>query len=467
MGVNLKDVAMNILRPVTSLLEPEEDEKKQDIRRTMNNVWAMDDNESDNSNLHFPSAPYESKVKESPFTSLLSNPNQVTKETIKNKALEYLSLSPKGGAETTSTDTTITPVSFNSNLDSNSLSSLDVSSELPKLTEEQISSIISKHFSKSTVISPSDAKGIFEAQQKSGMSALAILGIGALESGYGTSNIAKQKNNLWGWNATNVNPTGNAKTFSPVSQGALEFANSYMKTYYNGYGAKSIYSAGTGDNPSGKGYAYLNDGSIEKAWATKVGNIMGAFYDTAKTTSNNALDDGVSSVASALTTAANNKKTASTSTGSSGYANKVGTKVANTSSYQNSASKGQCVWYVRGRMKEKLGKDTGAIGNGNQMWHNAKPAAKVAAKTENLKPNMIVSYQKGTSSAGQTYGHVIYIEDVVGDTVYYTEGGSGYHASGKDGVVKTATRKGILEGANTSGGRMGSGVIGFIDLSKY
>lgn len=144
-----------------------------------------------------------------------------------------------------------------------------------------------------------------------------------------------------------------------------------------------------------------------------------------------------------------------------------GRKVANSASYNNDAAKGQCVWYVRGRAKEKLGVDTGAIGNANEMYYNAKESAKVSASTHNLKPNMIVSYSKGTGSAGQTYGHVIFIEDVVGDTVYYTEGGSGYYKNGTDGVVKTATRQGIIDGVNTSGARMGSGVLGFIDLSKY
>lgn len=146
---------------------------------------------------------------------------------------------------------------------------------------------------------------------------------------------------------------------------------------------------------------------------------------------------------------------------------KPGVKIANTNNYHNSAATGQCVWYVRGRASEKLGKDTGAIGNGNQMWYNAKPAAKLSATADNIKPNIIVSYKNGVSSAGKKYGHVIFIEDVVGDTVYYTEGGSGYHKNGTDGVVKTATRQGILNGVNSNGSRMGSGVIGFIDLSKY
>ena len=173
-------------------------------------------------------------------------------------------------------------VKFNANADPNNLGSLDVSTELPKLTKDQIEKIITQHFGNSTVVKPSDAQGIYDAQQKTGMSALAILGIGALESGYGTSNIAKKKNNIWGWNATNSDPAGNAKTFSQMSQGAYEFANSYMNTYYNGYGAKSISSAGTGNNPSKKGYAYNDDGTINSNWATNVGSIMGKFYNTAK-----------------------------------------------------------------------------------------------------------------------------------------------------------------------------------------
>ena len=149
------------------------------------------------------------------------------------------------------------------------------------------------------------------------------------------------------------------------------------------------------------------------------------------------------------------------------YADKVGKRVSNTATYNNDSAKGQCVWYVRGRVQEKLGITMAKHGHANQMWYNAKSSAKVKASVDNIRPNMIVSYKYGTSSAGQTYGHVIYIEDVVGDTVYYTEGGSGYYKSGTDGVVKTATRQGIMEGVNKNGKRMGSSVIGFIDVTKY
>ena len=107
-------------------------------------------------------------------------------------------------------------VGFNGNLDSSSLGSLDVATQLPKLSTAQIAQIIKKHFSRSPVISENDAEGIYNAQKTTGMSALAILGIGALESGWGTSNIAKKTNNIWGYGATNVNPEGNAHRYGRV-----------------------------------------------------------------------------------------------------------------------------------------------------------------------------------------------------------------------------------------------------------
>ena len=173
-------------------------------------------------------------------------------------------------------------VGFNGNLDSSSLGSLDVATQLPKLSTAQIAEIIKKHFNRSSVISTSDAEGIYNAQKTTGMSALAILGIGALESGWGTSNIAKKTNNIWGYGATNVNPEGNAHRYGQMSQGATQFATEFMKTYYNGYGAKSINSAGTGNNPKGMGYAYTDGGAIDSSWATQVSSIMGKLYNTAK-----------------------------------------------------------------------------------------------------------------------------------------------------------------------------------------
>ena len=194
---------------------------------------------------------------------------------------EATGLTPTAVQKTEKTDDG-SDISFNANANPDGLAGMDVATELPKLNSKQIAKIISNHFGNSSVIKPSDAEGIYKAQQNTGMSALAILGIGALESGWGTSNIANKTNNIWGYGATNVNPEGNAHRYSQMSDGASQFASEFMKTYYNGYGAKSIYSAGTGNNPAGKGYAYYDNGSINSNWATNVGSIMKTLYNTAK-----------------------------------------------------------------------------------------------------------------------------------------------------------------------------------------
>lgn len=156
-----------------------------------------------------------------------------------------------------------------------------------------------------------------------------------------------------------------------------------------------------------------------------------------------------------------------TTEGTGEFKDSVGKRITDTSKYNNGAAKGQCVWYALGRASERNGKTITIGGNGNSMYYQAKDDAKVSASPNNLKGNMLLCYNKGTSSAGQKYGHVIFIEDVVGDTVYYTEGGSGYYKNGTDGVVKTATKEQIMKGVNSSGSRIGSEPVGLIDLSKY
>lgn len=169
-----------------------------------------------------------------------------------------------------------------SNTNGSNLGNMDIIEDLPKLSESEIEAIIRKHYKNSKVISPSDAKAIYNAQNSSGVSALVTLGIGGLESGWGTSNIANKTNNLWGYGATNINPEGNAHKYSSMENAALKYSNSLKRDYYNGYGAKTINAIGTGNNPAGKGYAYNDDGSISTTWAGSVTSIMQSLYDTAK-----------------------------------------------------------------------------------------------------------------------------------------------------------------------------------------
>ena len=129
-----------------------------------------------------------------------------TSNKVRNWLQEATGLTPTAQAAATESPQNEYNEGFDANLDTSSLGNLDIATQLPKLNTAQISKIIQTHFSNSPVISTSDAEGIYNAQKTTGMSALAILGIGALESGWGTSNIAKKTNNMWGYGATNVNP---------------------------------------------------------------------------------------------------------------------------------------------------------------------------------------------------------------------------------------------------------------------
>jgi surface antigen len=150
------------------------------------------------------------------------------------------------------------------------------------------------------------------------------------------------------------------------------------------------------------------------------------------------------------------------------FENKVGMKVVDTKHQGytdrrlNDAAAGQCVWFVRGRAYEKLGKYLPAMGDANQMYASAKESARLPITKDNILPNTLVSYKVGTSSAGQTAGHVIYIEDVVGDTVYYTEGGGSIN-----GVVKKSTKDNIMKGLSGNNSRIGTDINGIIDVTKY
>ena len=70
-----------------------------------------------------------------------------------------------------------------------------------------------------------------DAEEKYGVNALIILGVAINESGWGTSTIAQQKNNLFGIKAYDSN-TGAADVFATPGDSVLEFAKNYMSKGY-------------------------------------------------------------------------------------------------------------------------------------------------------------------------------------------------------------------------------------------
>lgn len=267
---------------------------------------------------------------------------------------------------------------FNANVSNSSLGSLDIAKELPKLSVSQIAAIIDKHFGNSKVMSSADAQGIYDAQQETGMSALAMLGIGALESGWGTSNIANKTNNIWGYGATNVNPEGNAHRYSQMSEGAKQFAREFMKTYYNGYGAKSINSAGTGSNPKGMGYAYNDDGSISSTWAPQVSSIMSKLYDTAKSAGSFGNNAPISQVTqnSRLSNLMNTVYGRTNTTGNNQYMSILPQSIINRiSGFSANTGSNMAVGTARGiGQNDGVNIEIGAnnAGNGNSLVNTAK-----------------------------------------------------------------------------------------------
>lgn len=129
--------------------------------------------------------------------------------------------------------------------------------QLDKLTVEQIKVILSTNFRNSSKLNASGAaEGIYKAQQNTGVSALALLAIAAGESGWGTSKVAVNKNNYWGWNhypANGKSAYERATTFSSDIGTAFEdYANKLVKS---GYASQSIV---------GMAMKYCPDGTWDK-----------------------------------------------------------------------------------------------------------------------------------------------------------------------------------------------------------
>lgn len=109
-----------------------------------------------------------------------------------------------------------------------------------------------------------------EAEQTYGVNALMLVGLSALESSWGESNIAKTKNNLFGYQAYDSN-TDAARVFDSREEAIMVVANHLSKNYlqegamyHNGYTLEGV------------NVKYSSD----KSWAGKITSIMSRLVDT-------------------------------------------------------------------------------------------------------------------------------------------------------------------------------------------
>ena len=123
------------------------------------------------------------------------------------------------------------------------------------------------------------------------------------------------------------------------------------------------------------------------------------------------------------------------------YSSRKGQTLANISgsnyNENNPFSKGQCTWYCFGRALEKCGvylppwKENGGYGNADEWYDNAASAG------------FNVGYEVRSNSIACFSGmHVIFIEWVDGETVYYTEANkdsNGIYNSGVDCILVEST----------------------------
>lgn len=114
------------------------------------------------------------------------------------------------------------------------------------------------------------------------------------------------------------------------------------------------------------------------------------------------------------------------------YEKHIGQRLAkiNSSFYVNGI-KAQCVWYVQGRFWEKTGICLGRLPNAKDCFGRLR-TNKYIEVTNYPRDNTIACFDGGE------FGHVIFIEQVLGDVLYYSEANA--NADNKisydDGIIK-------------------------------
>ena len=149
------------------------------------------------------------------------------------------------------------------------------------LTKDDFIKVLSGIPNDSNKIFENNAEVFFEMEQKYNVNGIFLAALGMHESNWGTSTIAREKKNLFGYGAYDSSAYESSIVFQDYKEGIETVAKSLVKNYLNAEGtiiydgeiAKGTYFNGT--TLAGINVRYASDTN----WATRIYNIMASLYE--------------------------------------------------------------------------------------------------------------------------------------------------------------------------------------------
>ena len=129
-----------------------------------------------------------------------------------------------------------------------------------------------------------------DVETKYGVNAILALGIAINESGYGNSEIAKSKNNLFGLQAYDASPGESASSFATPTDSVVDFAKNYISRGYADPADWRYYGGYLGNKDGGANVKYASDpywGEKAAAYAYEIDKYLSNGNSNLKDTNSN------------------------------------------------------------------------------------------------------------------------------------------------------------------------------------
>ena len=114
------------------------------------------------------------------------------------------------------------------------------------------------------------------AEEETGINAIMLMSLNILESGWGSSRIAEDKNNLSGFTAYNDDPYESAMAFKSKGD-CIMYVSLYLKNFYLTEGSK--YYNGLSLMDVNENYCKLDNGEVNYTWNKKISSIANDFIN--------------------------------------------------------------------------------------------------------------------------------------------------------------------------------------------